>query len=97
METLPPDEPIAVPVKLACCEWRFAPGIRNADEEPLKQTFGRPAFDWLTNTLHEAASSLVSDPEHRLKVSFRLTAGAIVTNHKNPSRGADPLQRHCSP
>ena len=78
----PSDEPLGVPVKLTCCEWRFPPGIRKADEEPLKQAFVCSAFDWLKRTIREAANSLASDPERRLKVAFRLSTGGITTNHK---------------
>jgi hypothetical protein len=82
MKPLPPDEPGDAPVNLACCEWEFSPGIRKADEESLKQIFGRSAYNWLTKPLCEAASSLASDPTQRLKVAFRLSAGGITTNRR---------------
>ena len=78
----PFEEPDDVPVRLVPFEWRFAPGIRETDKEPLKRAFGQAAFDWIMKAICEAVALLTPDSEPGVKVAFRVASGGSVTNHK---------------
>jgi hypothetical protein len=69
-----------LPIRLAEVVLEFAPGIKNTDQDRLKQYFAPDIVDWLGIKIREALSDLEADPE--LNVCFRLEAGGATTNKK---------------
>jgi hypothetical protein len=78
IKPLPPDKPGDVPVKLACREWRFAPGIRKANGDLAPLELGilldrSYSMQRLQSTTLESFNALLAEQKQLGPAATRLT------------------------